>query len=215
MSSGERESDSNGFVDFDPFFVLRAPPFSTSTSLQNSTDDDASDDITIPLPAVRRRELVSLFGFCARQLADKDELERIRKGEEEREEREERARGQRRSRSRSGDGGAKAAAASSSSSSPSAASLSLALRASLDADAAAWAASSPATGGHRGLLGRTLAANYLDVPSALSACADAVAAGVRGRAPTEIRARFGIANDLSREEEEAIKADCAWAFDCC
>ena len=49
----------------------------------------------------------------------------------------------------------------------------------------------------------------------LNSCADAVAGGIRGRSPAEIRARFGIAPDLSRAEEEAIKADCAWAFDCC
>ena len=96
--------------------------------------------------------------------------------------------------------------------SSSAANLALKLRAALAADAAAWAVSS---GGSRGLLGRTLASNFLDVPAALAACVDAVASGIRGRTPAEIRARFGIANDLSRQEEEEIKADCAWAFDCC
>lgn len=133
-------------------------------------------------------------------------MDRIRAKEKAAERKEEE---QARTRKSSSEGGTKPGL---SSSGPSPASLVLAVRAAVAADAAAWATS---TGGSRGLLGRTLAANYLDVPAALSACVDAVASGIRGRSPAEIRARFGIAPDLSKAEEEAIKADCAWAFDCC
>ena len=229
------------FSLFDPFSVCSSPPphlIPLSTSKKNSDDDDASD-ITIPLPAVRKRELVSIFGFCARQLEGRDELERIRQREEAREGGQGRraawASGGRGSRG-GGGGGAEAASASPApGAGPSHAALSLALRAALAADAAAWASSRSSSssssssaggigvggsgggGGHssRALLGRALAANFLDIPVALAACADAVAAGIRGRSPAEIRARFGIAPDLSVAEEEAIKADCAWAFDCC
>lgn len=199
------------------FFLLR--PLKIHDSNLAGENDDASD-VTIPLPAIRRRELASIFDFCARQLRGRDELERIARMEEEQQLQAKRTRGSG-SSSDGGEGGAKAAASSAPSSGPSPAALALALRAALAADAAAWAASAPGGSGSgpsfssRALLGRTLAANYLDVPAALSACADAVAGALRGRSPAEIRARFGIAPDLSRAEEEAIKADCAWAFDCC
>ena len=65
------------------------------------------------------------------------------------------------------------------------------------------------------LLGRTRAAHYLDVAPALDACVGEVAAALRGAAPAAVRARFGIEADLTAEEEEAIKKECAWAFDCC
>lgn len=65
------------------------------------------------------------------------------------------------------------------------------------------------------LLGRTRASHYLDVAPALDACVGEVAAALRGAAPAAVRARFGIEADLSPEEEEAIKKECAWAFDCC
>lgn len=192
---------------------------------KNTAGENDASDVTIPLPAIRKRELASIFDFCARQLRGRDELERIARMEEEQQAKRTRGNGS----SRDGGEGTKAAA-SAASSGPSPAALALALRAALAADAAAWAASAPGGSGgsgsgsgsgsgpsfsSRALLGRTLAANYLDVPAALAACADAVAGALRGRSPAEIRARFGIAPDLSRAEEEAIKADCAWAFDCC
>lgn len=75
---------------------------------------------------------------------------------------------------------------------------------------AAWTAVDAAT-----LLARTRAAHYLDVAPALDACVGEVAAALRGAAPDAVRARFGIAADLTPAEEEAIKKECAWAFDCC
>lgn len=76
--------------------------------------------------------------------------------------------------------------------------------------AAAWTAVDSAT-----LLARTRAAHYLDVGPALDACVTEVAAALRGAAPEAVRARFGIEADLTPAEEEAIKKECAWAFDCC
>lgn len=203
-------------------------------SSSSSSSSPAPTTITIPLPNIRRRELVSIFKFCARQLRTADELSAILAREEREAAAAAAAAAAAGKKKKKKNNNNDKAAAVPPGAAPTAASLAAAVRASLASDATLWAKTGTFDGGaaaegekssasfpssfsssSRALLGRTLAANYLDVAAALDACADAVAAGCRGRSPAEIRARFGIAPDLTRTEEEAIKVDCAWAFDCC
>ena len=56
-----------------------------------------------------------------------------------------------------------------------------------------------------------LAANYLDIKSLLNLTCEAAADQIRKcNTPQEIRRRFGIKNDFTPEEEEAIKKENIW-----
>lgn len=57
------------------------------------------------------------------------------------------------------------------------------------------------------------AANYLNFPILLDACCRRVADQIKGKTPEEIRARFNITNDFTREEEEMVKRENMWAFE--
>jgi S-phase kinase-associated protein 1 len=60
------------------------------------------------------------------------------------------------------------------------------------------------------LVSTILAANYLDVPDLLKRACHAVAASLRGKTTGEMRSYFGIANDLSAEEEAAVRRENFW-----
>lgn len=58
-----------------------------------------------------------------------------------------------------------------------------------------------------------LAANYLDIKTLLDAACVAVAGKIKGKSPDEIRHTFGIENDFTPEEEEAVRTENQWAFE--
>lgn len=58
-----------------------------------------------------------------------------------------------------------------------------------------------------------LAANLLDIPCLLDLGCKKVADMIRGRSTEQIRLLFGIVNDFTKEEEEAIRRENAWSFD--
>lgn len=55
-----------------------------------------------------------------------------------------------------------------------------------------------------------VAANYLDIKVLLDTTCKAVAGMMKGKSPEEIRKLFNIENDLSPEEEEAIRRENNW-----
>lgn len=55
-----------------------------------------------------------------------------------------------------------------------------------------------------------IAANYLDVAPLLDAACAQVAATIKDKTPAEIRALYGITNDFTPDEEEAIRKENAW-----
>ncbi|KAH7687468.1 S-phase kinase-associated protein 1 [Dioscorea alata] len=57
-----------------------------------------------------------------------------------------------------------------------------------------------------------IAANYLEVDGLLNLITTTVADMIRGKTPEEIRTILRIENDLTPEEEQAIRAANAWAF---
>ncbi|OEL29211.1 SKP1-like protein 4 [Dichanthelium oligosanthes] len=57
------------------------------------------------------------------------------------------------------------------------------------------------------------AATYLDIEKLLDLTCEAVAEQMRGRALDEIRRKFGIVNDYTKEEEEEVRRENSWAFD--
>ncbi len=56
------------------------------------------------------------------------------------------------------------------------------------------------------------AADYLDIQPLVDDACQVVANMIQGRSPEDIREMCGISNDLSPEEEEAIKHENRWAF---
>ncbi|KAF8368335.1 hypothetical protein PRIPAC_86164 [Pristionchus pacificus] len=57
----------------------------------------------------------------------------------------------------------------------------------------------------------TLAANYLDIKMLLEYCCKTVSDLIKGKKAEEIRAIFGIENDFTPEEEEAIRKENMWS----
>lgn len=57
-----------------------------------------------------------------------------------------------------------------------------------------------------------LAAHYLDNRHLYDAATRRVAEAIAGKTPQEIRTMFGLPCNLSREEEEFIRSENAWAF---
>lgn len=57
------------------------------------------------------------------------------------------------------------------------------------------------------------ASNYVNFPILLDACCRRVADQIKGKTPEEIRKRFNIKNDFTREEEEDLKRENRWAFE--
>lgn len=58
-----------------------------------------------------------------------------------------------------------------------------------------------------------LAANYLDIRTLLDMCCRTVADSVLGKTPKEIYAQFGVAQELTAEEEAEIRRDNPWLDD--
>jgi S-phase kinase-associated protein 1 len=58
-----------------------------------------------------------------------------------------------------------------------------------------------------------LAANYLDIRTLLDMCCRTVADSVLGKTPKEIYAQFGVAQELTPEEEAEIRRDNPWLDD--
>lgn len=52
-----------------------------------------------------------------------------------------------------------------------------------------------------------LAANYLDIKELLDVCCKTVANMIKGKTPAEIRATFNIANDFTKDEEDAVRKE--------
>jgi S-phase kinase-associated protein 1 len=59
----------------------------------------------------------------------------------------------------------------------------------------------------------TLAANYMEIKKLLDLLCQSIANLIRDRSVEEVRSIFGIENDFTPEEEEAIRKENAWAFD--
>ncbi|KAJ4888752.1 SKP1-like 18 [Raphanus sativus] len=58
-----------------------------------------------------------------------------------------------------------------------------------------------------------LAANYLNIPGLLDLTSQAVADHIKDKTPEDVREIFGIENDFTPEEEEAVRKEHAWAFE--
>uniref|UniRef100_A0A1J3H0A1 SKP1-like protein n=2 Tax=Noccaea caerulescens TaxID=107243 RepID=A0A1J3H0A1_NOCCA len=58
-----------------------------------------------------------------------------------------------------------------------------------------------------------LAANYLNIEGLLSLTCKTVADYIKDKTPEEVRQIFGIENDYTPEEEEAVRKENVWAFD--
>lgn len=58
-----------------------------------------------------------------------------------------------------------------------------------------------------------LAANYLDIKPLLDLTCCKVASIIKGKSPEELRKRFNIVCDFTKEEEEAVRAENKWAFE--
>ena len=56
-----------------------------------------------------------------------------------------------------------------------------------------------------------LAANYMDIKPLLDLTCAKVASMIKGKNPEQIRKTFGIENDFTPEEEEAVRAENKWA----
>lgn len=59
-----------------------------------------------------------------------------------------------------------------------------------------------------------LAANYLNIRGLLDVTAGAIADMLKNKTPQEIRDEFNIVNDFTPEEEEEVRMDNQWAFEC-
>ena len=57
------------------------------------------------------------------------------------------------------------------------------------------------------------AASFLNIAKLMDLTCKAVAEQMRGRMPNEIRAKFHIVNDYTKEEEEDVRRENSWAFD--
>nr|GEY75313.1 SKP1-like protein 1B [Tanacetum cinerariifolium] len=58
-----------------------------------------------------------------------------------------------------------------------------------------------------------MAANYLNIKSLLDLTCQAIADMIKGKTTEEIRKTFNIKNDFTREEEEEVRRENAWAFE--
>ncbi|GFQ08852.1 skp1-like protein 4 [Phtheirospermum japonicum] len=58
-----------------------------------------------------------------------------------------------------------------------------------------------------------LAANYLNIKSLLDLTCKTVAEMMKGKSPEEIRKQFNIINDYTKEEEDEVRRENAWAFE--
>lgn len=58
-----------------------------------------------------------------------------------------------------------------------------------------------------------LAANYLNIKGLLDLTCEQVANMIKGKTPEEIRAKFNIKNDYTKEEEEEVRRENQWAFE--
>ncbi|XP_072993366.1 SKP1-like protein 1A [Typha latifolia] len=58
-----------------------------------------------------------------------------------------------------------------------------------------------------------MAANYLNIKSLLDLTCRTVAGMMKGKTIEEIRITFNIKNDYTKEEEEEVRMENAWAFD--
>ncbi|KAG5624386.1 hypothetical protein H5410_009604 [Solanum commersonii] len=58
-----------------------------------------------------------------------------------------------------------------------------------------------------------LAANFLNDKEILDMMCQEVADKIKGKTPEEIRKEFDIKNDFTREEDEEIRKENAWAFE--
>jgi S-phase kinase-associated protein 1 len=52
-----------------------------------------------------------------------------------------------------------------------------------------------------------LAANYMDISTLIELCSATVGTMLKGKSPEDIRAKFGIVNDLTPEEEETAREE--------
>ena len=59
-----------------------------------------------------------------------------------------------------------------------------------------------------------MAANYLDIRPLLDLAAARIASLLKNKTTPEIRDRFGIENDLTPEEEAAIRRETQWVEEC-
>ncbi|KAM3262141.1 hypothetical protein ACQJBY_052688 [Aegilops geniculata] len=57
-----------------------------------------------------------------------------------------------------------------------------------------------------------IAANYLDMQSLLDLTCKTVADQIRGRTLEEIRKKFNIVNDYTKDEEQEVRRENSWAF---
>ncbi|KAJ0242520.1 SKP1 component [Hirschfeldia incana] len=58
-----------------------------------------------------------------------------------------------------------------------------------------------------------LAANYLNIKGLIGLTSQAVADHIKDKTPEDVREIFGIENDFTPEEEEAVRNEHAWAFE--
>eukprot|EP00808_Paulinella_micropora_P018058 g37916.t1 len=58
-----------------------------------------------------------------------------------------------------------------------------------------------------------MAANFLEAKSLLDLCCAKVASMIKGKTPEQIRDTFNIDDELTAEEEAAVRAENAWAKD--
>nr|GEV10148.1 SKP1-like protein 1B [Tanacetum cinerariifolium] len=65
----------------------------------------------------------------------------------------------------------------------------------------------------RTLFDLILAANYLNIKGLLDLTCQTTADMIKDKTPEDVRKIFGIKNDFTPEEEEAVREENAWAFD--
>jgi S-phase kinase-associated protein 1 len=58
-----------------------------------------------------------------------------------------------------------------------------------------------------------LAANFLDIKGLLGVASDKVADMIKSKTPEQVRTIFGITNDFTPEEEEALRNEHPWAYE--
>ena len=63
------------------------------------------------------------------------------------------------------------------------------------------------------LIELTKAANYLHCPRLLEQCCRAVAGHMRGLSTEQLREKFNIDNDFTKDEEERLRKETAWCFE--
>ncbi|XP_016491574.1 SKP1-like protein 11 [Nicotiana tabacum] len=58
-----------------------------------------------------------------------------------------------------------------------------------------------------------LAANFLDIKALLDLCAQAIADKIKNKSHVAVRKIFNVECDYTKEEEEAVRKENAWAFE--